>query len=93
MEMEESYPYWKITILKTMALSKIVYVSFLSSIPEAITNKVIELQDDFLWDGKRGGVKHNALISDYSGGGLKKVDVKAKFQALRMSWIKRLYWI
>ena len=74
-----------------MALSKIIYVSFLSSIPEAITNKVIELQDDFLCDGKRTGIIHNALINDYSGGGLKKVDVKAKFQALRMSWIKRLY--
>ena len=69
----------KITIFKTMALSKIVYVSFLSSIPEAITNKVIELQDDFLWDGKRSGVKHNALINGYPGGGLKNVDVKAKY--------------
>jgi hypothetical protein len=43
----------KNTIFKTMALSKIVYVSFLSSIPSTITNKVIELQDDFIWDGKR----------------------------------------
>jgi hypothetical protein len=81
----------KITIFKTMAFSKIVYVSFLSSIPSTITNKVIELQDDFIWDGKRSSIKHNALINDYPGGGLKKVDVKAKFQALRMSWIKRLY--
>jgi hypothetical protein len=81
----------KITIFKTMALSKIVYVSFLSSIPLTITNKVIELQDDFIWDGKRSSIKHNALINYYPGGGLKKVDVKAKFQALRMSWIIRLY--
>ena len=35
-----------------MALSKIVYMSFISSIPEAVTNKVIELQDNFLWDEK-----------------------------------------
>ena len=63
-----------------MALSQIVYVSFLPSIPEAITNKVIELQDDFLWDGKRSGIKHNALINDYSGGGLKKLMLKLNFK-------------
>ena len=66
-----------------MDLSKIVYVSFLSSIPGAITNKATELQDDFLWGGKRSGIKHNTLINDYLGGGPKKVDVKAKFQALK----------
>ena len=55
-----------------MALSKIIYINFLSSTPKTITGKIIELQNDFLWDGKRPGIKHNALISDYANGGLKK---------------------
>ena len=54
-------------------------------------DKIIQLQNDFLLDGKRPGIKHNALISDYANGGLKKVDIELKSQALKLSWIKRLY--
>ena len=54
-------------------------------------DKIIELQNDFLWDGKRPGIKHNALISEYANGGLNKFDIKLKFQALKLSWIKGSY--
>ena len=61
--------FWK---NQKMALSKIIYLTFLSSTPKTITDKIIEIQNDFLWDGIRPGVKHNALISDCANGGLKK---------------------
>ena len=81
----------RIAIFKTLALSKITYISLLSSTPSFIIEKIIELQNDFLWDSKRPKIKHNTLINDYAQGGLKKVDIRLKIKALRLSWIKRLY--
>ena len=42
----------KITIFKTMALSKIDYVALLSCTPSLIIDQIEDLLDDFLWNGK-----------------------------------------
>ena len=81
----------KITILKTLVMSKIVFISFLSEVPKLIIDALTKIQNDFLWDGKRAKVKHTALINSYEQGGLKSLDIGSKIKALQMSWIKRLY--
>ena len=81
----------KITILKTLVMSKVVFISFLSSVPKVIIEKLIDVQKDFLWDGKRPKIKHAALLSSYELGGLKSLDIESKIKALQLSWIKRLY--
>ena len=81
----------KITVLKTLVMSKIVFISFLSNVPTLIIDKLITIQNDFLWDGKRAKVKHAALIGSYETGGLKSLDIKAKIKALQLSWVRRLY--
>ena len=81
----------KITVLKTLVMSKIVFISFLSNVPSTIVDKLITIQNDFLWDGKRPKVKHAALIGSYETGGLKSLDIEAKIKALQLSWVKRLY--
>ena len=81
----------KVTIFKTLAISKVVYVAFLSTIPRVILRKLTDIQKDFIWGGKRPKVAHNTLIASYEDGGLKSVDIVAKIRALRLSWISRLY--
>ena len=81
----------KITIFKTMGLSKIIYIAFLSTTPNVIIKKLEEIQKDYIWDGKRPKVAHSALISVYEDGGLKDIDIRSKIKALRLSWIRRLY--
>ena len=81
----------KVTIFKTMAISKIVFASFLSTVPNAVITKMDEIQKYFLWNGKSPKVSQNVLISDYEDGGLRSVDIRAKIIALRISWLKRLY--
>ena len=81
----------KITVLKTLVMSKIVFISFLSNVPKVILEKLIKIQNDFLWDGKRAKVKHSTLTGSYEIGGLKSLDIEAKIKALQLSWIKRLY--
>ena len=61
----------RIAIFKTMALSKIVYISLLSCTPSSIIDKVVEIQNEFLWDSKKPKMKHSSLINDYAQGGLK----------------------
>ena len=81
----------KISIFKSLAFSKIVFISYLSNVPNSIINKIEALQKEFIWNGKTPKIKHSTLISDYEEGGLKDIDVKSKIKSLNLSWIKRLY--
>jgi hypothetical protein len=81
----------KITIFKTLALSKIIFASYLSCVPNTIINELKKIQKDFIWSGKPPKVKHNTLIGDYESGGLKDIDIKLKITSLQLSWLKRLF--
>ena len=52
----------KITIFKTLAFSKVVFLSYLSNVPNSTINCLENIQSDFLWSGKRAKVKHLDLI-------------------------------
>ena len=81
----------KITIFKTLAISKIVYIAHMSAVPECVITHLEKIHKDFIWNNKKSKIKHSTLISDYSFGGLRDIDIKSKIKALQLSWIKRLY--
>ena len=81
----------KISVFKSLAFSKIVFISYLADVPISIINKIESLQKDFVWNGKNPKIKHSTLISDYEDGGLKDIDVKTKIKSLNLSWVKRLF--
>ena len=81
----------KIVIFKTLAISKIVYISYMSSVPEDILALLESVHKDFIWNGKNPKIKHSTLINDYSNGGLRDIDIRSKIKALQLSWLKRLY--
>jgi len=81
----------KITVFKTLGISKAVYIAFLTTVPQEIYQQLEQIQDDFLWDGKRAKVAKKTLIAAYEDGGLKSVDIEGKIKALRLSWVSRLY--
>ena len=43
----------KITVLKSLMFSKIVFVSFLSNVPKSIVTSLIKLKNEFLWGENR----------------------------------------
>ena len=43
----------KVTVFKTLGISKSVYIAFLRTIPTKILDELEKIQNDFLWDGKR----------------------------------------
>ena len=81
----------KIIVFKTLVFSKTIYVSYLTNVPPDVLSTLAEIQKNFIWDGKKAKIKHSTLTNDYSKGGLKDIDITAKFEALHLSWLSRFY--
>ena len=77
----------KIVVFKTLAISKIVYISYMASVPECILTQLESIHKIFIWNGKKAKIKHSTLINDYLFGGLWDVDVRSKIKSLQLSWI------
>ena len=84
-------PFGKITILKTLALSKLVYL--FSSIPDPPETFITELEKlfyDFLWDKKPSKIKKTIVCAKYEMGGLKMPDVKSFISSMKIKWLSRI---
>ena len=81
----------KITIFKTLAISKIIHLSLVTNVPTQIINELNKIQKEFIWNGSNPKIKHSTLCNKYENGGLKNMDVLSKVISLQCSWIKILY--
>ena len=81
----------KITIFKSLALSKIVYTALVIPVSLQIINEITRIQKTFIWNNSTPKIKNKTLRMDFSTGGLKNVDVFLKVISLRCSWVKRLF--
>ena len=81
----------KFAIFKTIAISKIVFQSFIATVPKHIINELKKIQKGFLWKNSTPKMKHETLCNDYKAGGLKNVDISNKIIALQCFCIRRLY--
>ena len=81
----------KITVFKTLAISKIVHLALVKTIPNSITQELSKIQKEFIWKTRNLKIKHDALSKNHENGGLKNVDIMCKVVSLQCSWIKRLY--
>ena len=89
--MRNLIPEGKIVIFKTKAISKIVFQSFITTVPKYVVNELEKIQKAFLWNNSTPKIKHETLCNDYKSGGLKNVDIPRKIIALQCFWIRRLY--
>ena len=81
----------KITIFKTLAISKIIHLSLVTNVPTQIINELNKIQKEFSWNGSNPKIKHSTLCNKHENGGLKNVDILSKVINLQCFWIKRLY--
>ena len=63
----------KFIAFKSLAISKIVYLSFLTSVPNNIVEELIKVRKNFLWSFTALKIKHLTIRMDYQNGGLKTV--------------------
>ena len=81
----------KIIIFKTLALSKIVCLTLITSFLQLLIEKVQRIQKAFIWNKLTPKIKHETLYNSFKEGGLKNVDINSKIASLHCSWIKQLY--
>ena len=80
----------KITVIKTMAIPKLVYLFTVLPTPDTnIMDKIERIISDFLWEGK-ARVARTFLEKDINEGGLKLTNVKLFNYALKLTWVKRI---
>jgi hypothetical protein len=79
----------KITILKSLAFSKIIYPCGVITPPKDFIENIIDLAYNFIWHNKPDKVRRNTLIANYEEGGLKMLDIKSFIQAQKTMWVKR----
>ena len=68
----------KITIFKSLALSKIVHLALLTIVLKDVIEELNEIQKKFPWPNKECKIKHGTLRNDYKNGRLRNVDINLK---------------
>jgi hypothetical protein len=84
-------PYGKITITKSLALSKITMLFLtIPSPPLSLLKKLESAVFKFIWNDKPDKIKRGTLIGPYSRGGLELTHIESFNDSLKLSWVKRL---
>ena len=82
--------YGKINIVKTLALSKLVFICSVMETPKNFAKEVNNIVFDFIWKQKPPKIKKTTLIKKKLDGGLEMKDFVLFNKALKLTWIKRL---
>ena len=81
----------KIIIFKTLALSKIVYLTLITSFSKQLIEEIQTTQKALVWNNLTPKIKHETLYNSFEEGGLKNVDMNSKIACLQCSEVRRLY--
>ena len=81
----------KIEIVKTLAISKLIYIlTLLPSPNKSYRDTIDKLLSNFVWSGKPAKIRANVLKSKKNMGGAGMVDLKIKDICLKLGWLNRL---
>lgn len=84
-------PFGRITILKTLIISKLNHLFIALPNPSMDTiNKLQKKFFNFIWQSGTDRVKREVLMQDYEYGGLKMINLRNYIIALKSTWIRRL---
>ena len=78
----------KVTIIKTLLLRKVLYVSTILPPPSEFLKAFQTIIYNFLWKGP-DKIARTEIINDYEYGGLKLTDLTTSIMSLRITWIGR----
>ncbi len=79
----------KITIIKTLGISQLLFSATMLDIPEGIIQKINKILYSFIWKSK-DRIKRNSIIGNYEKGGLKMIDIESQFEAIKAAWVPRI---
>ena len=75
----------KITVFKTLAISKIAYLALVKVIPNSVILELDKIKQHFIWKNRNPKTNQDTLCKDYQNGSLKKVDIKFKIISCQCS--------
>ena len=78
----------KIQIVKSLALSKLIYLIRITSVPANILIQVNRKMFNFIWSG-HDRVARKVMISGIDAGGLMAPDIYSMLNTFRVMWLKR----
>ena len=77
-------------IFKTLAISKIVYLAFITNVPKVIVEELQKIHKKILWQNSCPKIKHKTLSNIFETGSLKNVDINLKVISLQFCWVEKL---
>ena len=81
----------KIIIFKKLALSKIAYLTLITSFSEQLIEEIQGIQEAFIWNNLTPKIKHETLCNSFDKVGLINVDINSRIASLQYSWVKQLF--
>ena len=80
----------RIIIFKALSISKIVYLTFLTVIPNSLIEELQKIQKTLIWHFSHPKISHKTLCNNFENGRLKHVDISSKIISLQCSWLQKL---
>lgn len=80
----------RINIIKTLALSKLVFICSVMCTPKDFSKEVNRIVFDFIWNHKPAKIKKTTLFKQKTAGGLDMRGFSLFDKALKLNWVKRL---
>ena len=84
-------PIGKITVIKSLALSKINHL--IQSLPKPSEKIIKDIQNLFyiyLWNGGPDKIKRSVVIQNYDRRSLRMIDMDSFINSLKLTWLRRM---
>ena len=78
----------KVLIIKSLAISQIIYLSNLLPFPDDIIKDLENAIYEFFWNSKTHKVKKSVIVQNYKDGGYKMIDLRTLNIIQKLKWIK-----
>jgi hypothetical protein len=83
-------PIDEITIIKTLALPKLIHLFFALSDPsKQLLDGINKIFFKFIWGYKVEKLKRNTIVGNYDEGGLNMVHLSSFISNIKLKWVKR----
>ena len=81
----------KITVFKSLALSKTTHLALVKTIPFSIIDQLKQKHRKILFGTVNPKIKNSTVNNNHENGRLKNVNIVTNISNLQISWIKRLF--
>ena len=82
--------YGKSQVIRSLAMSQLLYVVSKLNIPQSFIKRVENEIVGFLWGNKKTKIKYLTLIGKYHEGGIKLPDLESMIHANRVQWAMKI---